>query len=176
MKNARPPSLVSKEQLTRDRAVFYFKRDVKFGSWMKAFVRDTQEHLVLLSSKPDHSGLPIKAAYEDIRLIPSTSLLQELDEIGYIFPRSHSILDENQPEPLPDGEFNKTSDSTPHAQAPIDGTPVSDDAPPCQNEIVNNPSFNSEYEKYIELDDEIAGLTPDFEKSDDNKDSHSAFI
>ena len=51
------------------------------------------DNILNLSSNAGHRGNPIRAAYEDVRLDPQTSLLQELERMGFLFPRSSSIVD-----------------------------------------------------------------------------------
>ena len=51
------------------------------------------DKILNLSSNSGHGGNPIRAAYEDVRFAPQTSLLQELDSMGFLFPRSTSIVD-----------------------------------------------------------------------------------
>lgn len=65
----RSPVNVLKEDLFRDREVYYFKRDGKFGKWYKRFVHSTEDHIINISSKKTHKGAPIRAAYEDVRLV-----------------------------------------------------------------------------------------------------------
>jgi len=91
----RQPHAVKPEDLARNDKVYYFKRGPKFGTWELGFVRAVEPHFVSLSSKQEHQGKPIRAAFEDIRRVPESSLLRELDEMDFIFPRSYSVVDED---------------------------------------------------------------------------------
>ena len=82
------------EKLSRYDMVYVFKRGPKFGTWEIAYVRDVEDHAVVLSSSKAHKGKPVRAAYEDLRLVPSAPLLQDLDKLEFVFPRSYSIIDE----------------------------------------------------------------------------------
>ena len=68
-------------------------------------MRKPQPHFVVLSSRKDHIGKPIRAAYEDVRQAPSSSLLTELDGMDFVFPRSNSVIDED----FEEGIFPPTS-------------------------------------------------------------------
>lgn len=82
---SRGSSTFQKNDLILAQKMYYFKNG-KFRSWHKAFVRQTGNHSVVLPSSRDHSEQPISAAYEDLKLVSSSSFLRELDETGFIFP------------------------------------------------------------------------------------------
>ena len=90
--SARSPHTLNKAQMQRDTPVFFFRRVPK-PKWIQAWVRSTEYHIVLLSTRNDHAGKPVRAAYEDVRLVLETPLLQELDECDPLFPNSSEILD-----------------------------------------------------------------------------------
>lgn len=96
LEKGRAPRTVASSALKRDDKVYYFKRGVKFGTWELGFVRGVDEHLVTISSSANHRGKPIRAAVEDIRKVPTSSLLREVDEIDFIFPRSYAVVDEEE--------------------------------------------------------------------------------
>ena len=52
-------------------------------------------HVVSISCKPTHNGLQIRAAFEDVRVAPKSSLLQQLDAMNYVFLGSSSIIEED---------------------------------------------------------------------------------
>lgn len=79
----------------RTKCVLFQVRKI-FGSWECATVKKTEPHMMLLSSRKDHSGLPTRAAYEDVRLIPDKALLKELYKADYIFPQSLLLMNENE--------------------------------------------------------------------------------
>lgn len=66
----------------------------KFGWWEKGYVRSEDEHMLTISSSQSHKGIPIRAAFEDVRLAPTASLLKELDSIHFFFPRSSFLVEE----------------------------------------------------------------------------------
>ena len=82
LKTTRNPRTVDPSLLQRNTPVYYFKKGLKFRKWAKGFVREVDLHVVSISSKPTHNGLPIRAAFEDVRIAPRSSLLQELDEMN----------------------------------------------------------------------------------------------
>jgi len=94
----RQPHVVKAEDLSRDEKVYYFKRGPKFGTWELGFVRAIEPHFVSLSSKEEHQGKHIRAAFEDIRRVPKSSLLRELDEMDLIFLRYYSVVHEENDE------------------------------------------------------------------------------
>ena len=75
--------------------MYYFKRGSHFGKWEHGFVRHASEHIVHLSGSTQHRGKQIKASYEDVPIAPQSSLLFDLDKLGFLFPRSTSIVDED---------------------------------------------------------------------------------
>lgn len=49
--------------------VCYFKRGPRFGAWHEVFVRETEKHMILLSTTSEHRGNPVRCAYEDVRKV-----------------------------------------------------------------------------------------------------------
>ena len=96
--SARSPRTLKQDQLERGTAVYFFRRVPK-PLWIQAWVRSTEEHVVLLSTRKNHTGKPVRAAYEDIRLMPTNPLLQELDEGESLIPSSTEIFDPPVEEP-----------------------------------------------------------------------------
>lgn len=93
--NPRVPNILTAGDLSKKDIVYFFKRSAKFGVWESAYARDCHSHFAVLSRKKDHAGKHIRAAYGNIRKAPTSSLLQELDRIGIVFPRSYSVVDED---------------------------------------------------------------------------------
>ena len=75
--SARQPHTLRKDQLVRDTAFYYFRRVPK-PKWIQGWVWNAQDHVVLVSTREDHAGKPVRAAYEDVRLTPESPFLQEL--------------------------------------------------------------------------------------------------
>lgn len=86
---------LSQSNLARSDKVYFFKLRPKFGIWKAAFVRSTTKHLVVISQEKNNIGKTVNAEYEDVRQAPSSILLQELDNIDLVFPRSYSVVDED---------------------------------------------------------------------------------
>ncbi|PXF44165.1 hypothetical protein BWQ96_06074 [Gracilariopsis chorda] len=96
---SRNPRLPSANQFKEYMLVYYFKRRPKLGSWHVAFVRKVQDHSLLLYSNELYRGPYIRAAYEDVRSVPKSAFLVELDQMGLVSPLSYSVLDKES-EPL----------------------------------------------------------------------------
>lgn len=96
LRSGRNPTCLEPTDLPRGTPVYFFKRGDKKRSWRKAFVRSAEEHSVLLSCDPTHTGKPSRAAYEDIRLIPRNTLLQDLNQMDFVFPRSYEITSQDR--------------------------------------------------------------------------------
>lgn len=126
LRKSHPPAVTGAKDFEKGERVYFFRRGPKFGTWHTAFVRETNEQFLLLSSSPDHRGKPIRCAYEDVRSVPKSTLLQALDEYEFLFPRSEALvpgleelvepLDLPEPPPL----FENPADTP--VQLP-DGTP-----------------------------------------------------
>lgn len=76
----------------KDQEVYFFKRGPKFGTWEVGWVRDIEDHALILSSNKRHRGKSIRSAYEDVRKVPSSPLLRVLDSYEFFFPRSSAIV------------------------------------------------------------------------------------
>lgn len=85
----------------REDEVYFLRRsEVKNrGTWETGFVRRAEPQFCI-STRADHKGQPIRAAYEDVRRVPKVPFLRELDQVEYLSPRSFSLLDE-------EGEYEK---------------------------------------------------------------------
>lgn len=87
------PRIISQDSIMKDDPIYFFRRGGKFGKWEKAYVRSVEPYAILLSTNYSHRGNPIRAALEDVRPKPMNTLLQELDNVGFIFTSLYSILD-----------------------------------------------------------------------------------
>ena len=124
--HGRTPRVLKPDALPKGKEVFFFRRSPPQPRWIKAYVRDAQEHLVLLSTRPDHAGKPVRAAYEDVRLAPENPLLRDLDCQEPVFPCSDSIFNQAEepgvnedPEQI-DEEVEEATDVLASTLAPSD--------------------------------------------------------
>lgn len=72
--------------------VHSFWKDPKFGTWNQAAVKGIRDHFLVLCVGETRREKPITAAYEDVRKVPTSTLLQELDRDEFIPTRSHAIV------------------------------------------------------------------------------------
>ena len=96
--SARSPRTLKQDQLERGKAVYFFGR-VTNPLWIQACLKSAEEHMVLFLTRKNHTGKPVRTAYEDIRLMPKNPLLQELDEGESLIPSSTEIFDPPVEEP-----------------------------------------------------------------------------
>lgn len=114
----RTDALLPAQILPRNIPVYYFVRNGEFGTWNEGFFRETGAHVLEVSAREDHKCTSNKVAYEDIRLRPDNSLLQELDNMEFKFPRSYSIIDIDMEPYLPDPATIPAQKSTPAPDVP----------------------------------------------------------
>ncbi len=81
MLRSKTPHVVKSEVLKPKTPVYYFIKSNKQGNWKLGFVSNAQEHLVTVTSNSDGRGHKMAIAYEDIRLVPSSALLHELQKV-----------------------------------------------------------------------------------------------
>lgn len=81
----------SAQNFSHGKKVYDFNRGPKFGEWHKAYVRETEMNMHLLSANLDHRWKAKTCTYEDVRKVPSSSLLQDLNAFEMLFPQSDSI-------------------------------------------------------------------------------------
>lgn len=74
------PNIVPLNDLKPRTDVYYFKKSTKFGSWKNGFVSSADDHIVQIPSSNYLRGRPVRTTREDVRIAPSSTLLQELDE------------------------------------------------------------------------------------------------
>ena len=66
--------------LPRGTSVYFYEKSAKSASWVRGFVLHAKPLVVRVCTRADLSGRSYQVAYEDVRLVPSSSLLFELDK------------------------------------------------------------------------------------------------
>ncbi len=61
--------------------VYYFVREAKQGKWKKSFVDEAREHTVIVTTNSHRRGHKLCIAFEDIRLVPSSEVLYEMEQL-----------------------------------------------------------------------------------------------
>ena len=74
-------SSVSRDLLPPRTKVYYFRKITNRGEWQVGFVQKAEDHIVHVCVDKELRSKPSLIAYEDLRLAPESSLLQELDDI-----------------------------------------------------------------------------------------------
>ena len=128
--NGRTPRTLKPDILEKGTKVYFFRRTPPQPRWIPAFVRDAQEHLALLSTRADHAGKPVRAAYEDIRLAPVNPLLHDVDCQEPIFPRSDSLFDAESEPPYEEESDQESTEEEPEATDNQASQPVADGPQP----------------------------------------------
>ncbi len=62
-------------------AVYYFVTEAKQGKWKKGFVDEAREHIVIVTTNSRTRGHQLRIANEDSRVVPSSELLCELEQL-----------------------------------------------------------------------------------------------
>lgn len=89
----RNPNVVPLYYLTPGRALYYLKNSTKFRSWKTGFLYSAENHIFTISSSNSLRVRPVRVVREDFHtIVPTSTLLQELDEAGFIFPRSYDVF------------------------------------------------------------------------------------
>lgn len=159
---SKAPQTLSSPDITRNDKVYFHKRNQQGrGSWFSAFVRKPEDHYVVLSTSLAHAGKDIKAAYEHVRLAPTNTLLQELDSIEFLFPRSYSLLDADHDDhgsgevtddlAVPEEEI--IADAPPSQEEILGAVPVPDDPPPSP--IVDIPMITDPHPEAQHSDENV---------------------
>jgi hypothetical protein len=78
---SREPSLLSRSILAPGTPVYFYVRATKTSSWQSGYVAEALPEYVAVRRQPQARGQTLKIAYEDLRLAPKSSLLQELDKL-----------------------------------------------------------------------------------------------
>ena len=81
MLRSKTQQVVKAEILKPKTPVYYFVKGTKRGEWKLGFVSKSQDHSVEVTANSTGRGHKIAVAYEDIRLVPSSALLYELQQI-----------------------------------------------------------------------------------------------
>ncbi len=105
---SRSPTVVKTNLLTKCTPVYYYIKGNRRGEWKLGYVSDAKEHIVEVSKNSKGTVHKILVAYEDIRIVPTSSLLYEMENIEL------EINDENEElRPLPSANDNsKPTDSS----------------------------------------------------------------
>ncbi len=61
--------------------VFFHVEIGKNRQWQKGYVVSTSDHIVVVSKNVEGRGKHLKISYEDIRLVPRSQVLQDIDEV-----------------------------------------------------------------------------------------------
>lgn len=148
---------VRPEELKRGDKEYNFKRGKRSGNWETGYVREVKDHILTLSTNKEHHGKKIRAAYEDIKTFPRSTLLQDLDATDFTFPESYSVVQDDSddfgsvtdlPSIFPDLEASKPAEQRnahPNIPAPrFDEFEDLDDIDPCSSADVVE-MFEKEY-------------------------------
>ncbi len=90
MLSSRTPVVVQSNVLSKRTPVYYYVKGTKKGTWCLGCVSEAKEHIVEVSKNSKGIGHKIIVAYEDIRLVPTSSLLYAMENIEL------EINDENE--------------------------------------------------------------------------------
>ncbi len=61
--------------------VYYYVKGTRKGTWSLGYVSEAKEHIVEVSKNSKGIGHKILVAYEDIRFVPTSSLLYDMENI-----------------------------------------------------------------------------------------------
>lgn len=75
--------------------IYFFEKQTKFGKWILGYVQSVEDSCLLISKNKYGSGKKLTVAYEDVRLYPSSVLLQELDDIELSSKNDEEIENES---------------------------------------------------------------------------------
>ncbi len=76
MLRSRVPKVIKAELLKPKMPIYYYVKEAKQGNWKLGFVEEAMEHKVIVTTNSQGRG---HIAYEDIRMVPSTALLYEIE-------------------------------------------------------------------------------------------------
>ena len=79
--SARNPKVLMKSVLSLRTPVFFCVETGKTREWKKGYVVSAQDHILVISKNVEGRGKHLKVAYEGIRLVLETPLLQDLDNM-----------------------------------------------------------------------------------------------
>lgn len=97
------PRVLPQTIITLRTKIYFFENKNKHGIWRIDYVREAKEHFVVVTQSEFGRGNQIQSAYEDIKLNPYSSLLQEIDDIDmteqlYEHESTHAFCSTAQPE------------------------------------------------------------------------------
>ena len=75
------PQYVKAESLPPKTNVYYFVKQTIRGQWKSGYVQEALDHCVIITAKRNGTVHKLKVAYEDIRLVPKSPLLRELNKL-----------------------------------------------------------------------------------------------
>ncbi len=75
------PKVIKTELLPQKTRVYYFVKESKQGKWKLGFVPEAQDHMVSIMTNSQGRGHRLKVAYEDIRLVPKSAILYDLQQL-----------------------------------------------------------------------------------------------
>lgn len=85
-------NLDSAQNVSHDKKVHYFQCGPKCGEWHDAYDRKTGQQILLLSTSLEHRENLIRCAFEDVRKVPLSAFLKDLNTFMILFFRSESII------------------------------------------------------------------------------------
>ncbi len=107
MLRSRIPKVIKTELSRQKTPVYNFVKESKQGKWKLGFVAESQDHMVSIMTNSQGRGHRLKVAYEDIRLVPKSALLYDLQQL-------EPELDTTDNQRLPmDVEDNVSADPSP---------------------------------------------------------------
>jgi len=89
--HSRITATVSSDLLPPRTPVYFFFKENKVGTWRSGYVLQAEGHIVNVCTDRELKNKPLQVAYEDVRVVPSSTLLQELD--AFEFGRVDEELD-----------------------------------------------------------------------------------
>lgn len=111
--SSKQPHPVARHLLLPKTPVYYFVKRKKIGSWIYGYVLRAEEHLVLVCTNSRLEGRPLQVAYEYISLVPSSSLLKQLDLIELGFVDGTELEEKESSKTLSDTTTPLAKESTP---------------------------------------------------------------
>lgn len=88
-------SPLNKELLPPRTPVYYYKREIKGGRWILSKVVTCEDHIVHVEPMSKDKARTVQVAFEDIRLVPDSDILKELDQMELGFTTELQEMIEN---------------------------------------------------------------------------------
>ena len=122
-----PAHPLTKSVLPRGPHVYFYVKTANSASWMRGFVLRAGPHVVRISAREGLAGRSHQAAYEDVRLVPSSPRLLDLDkiELGFGDVQGSGDSDEGFTE-----DFGISSEPTTGTIFPPTESPMGEAEPP----------------------------------------------